>query len=530
MTAAKREAIANAAGRCERYHHGVRSALIGGRTGIRERGTDRVETIYGLFSEQVAARADAVAVEDEIRSLTFAELDALAATVQGLIPADAGRVGVVMDHGAMQIAAIMGVLRAGAAYVPVEPNFPEDRIRFMMGDCGAGAIVTQAEYAGRLAGIAPLALVHPNTGPSGTLPEPARSRPEDLAYVLYTSGSTGRPKGVAVEQRNVCHYACAFNREFHNGPGDVMLQHSVCSFDIFVEEVLASLLNGASLAIPSAATKDDLGSLMSFIEGHGVTMLSGFPYLLMEMNELPEIPSSLRLLISGGDVLRASYVANLVGKAAVYNTYGPSETTVCATYFRCLPGAELADGTYPVGHAVSGAGVHILDDDLKPVAQGETGEICITGGGVSRGYIGNADRQAAYFTEAPDGTRIYRSGDMGYELPSGDIAFLRRKDTQVMVWGRRVETEGVESVLCGCDEVKAGVVRSYQDERGLASYLVAYYVASDDVTEEVLRAEMAKRLPPYMIPERFVELQKMPLTPNGKVDDDALPRVERRSA
>lgn len=485
-----------------------------------------VDTIYELFARQVGKHPDLVAVEDEFRSVTFDELDALAATVQGRLPEGAWRVGVVMEHGVEQVAAIMGILRAGAAYVPVEPSFPCERIRFMMNDSQVDCIVTQSSFASRFADWECIVI------DQGVIADGVRipiriAESDHLAYVLYTSGSTGRPKGVAVEQRNVCHYARAFNAEFSNGPGDKMLQHSVCSFDIFVEEVLASLLNGAAVAVPSEAVKSNVESLLGFIEDRGVTMLSGFPYLLMELNDAPAIPKCLRLMISGGDVLRASYVNNLVDEVAVYNTYGPSETTVCSNYFHCLPGTELDDGTYPVGHAVKGARVSILDDDLGRVPAGTVGEICISGRGVSRGYIGNSDGQATYFVNDFNGTRIYRSGDLGYELPSGDIAFLHRKDNQVMVWGRRVEPDEVETVLCLCDGVKMGVIRAYLDGRGLASYLVAYYVADGDATEDDLRDQMLKTLPEYMIPERFVRLDDMPLTPNGKVDLQALPRVER---
>ncbi|MCR5845529.1 MAG: amino acid adenylation domain-containing protein [bacterium] len=489
------------------------------------------QTVFEMFAAQVAARPDALAVQGEDRALTFSQLERMAAAIQSLLPAKVQRVGIIMDHGVEMIAAILGVLRAGAAYVPVEPSFPDARIRFMMQDCQADCILAHAEYAHRFDGIGSVPIVaieHGFEAKAATdAVAPVLVQPSDLAYVLYTSGSTGRPKGIAIEQRNVCHYARAFHHEFQNGPGDVMLQHSVCTFDIFVEEVFATLLNGAALAIPTPETRNSVEELMAFIERLGVTMVSGFPYLLMEMNDLATIPASLRLLISGGDVLRTSYVANLVDKVAVYNTYGPSETTVCSNYFRCTPGSELADGTYPIGHAVLGATVRILDGSLQPVPTGTVGEICIGGDGVGRGYIGHANMHATSFAERPDGTRLYRSGDLGYELPNGDIAFVHRKDNQVMVWGQRVEPDGVQSVLCECAGVKTGVVRAYPDERGMASYLTAYYVADGDVSEGQIRVQMAAELPAFMVPELFVRLERMPLTANGKVDVEALPKVER---
>ena len=165
-------------------------------------------------------------------------------------------------------------------------------------------------------------------------------------------------------------------------------------------------------------------SLMAFVERHNVTMLSGFPYLLAEMNHLDSIPKSLRLLISGGDVLRGHHVNNLLEKAEVYNTYGPSETTVCASYYRCRDGQVLSDGTYPIGHPVLGASVKILDRDGNEVPQGEKGEICIFGNGVSNGYAGAHEEENKAFVILPDGTRMYHSGDLGYILPDGNIGFL----------------------------------------------------------------------------------------------------------
>ncbi|MFR1638931.1 MAG: AMP-binding protein [Eggerthellaceae bacterium] len=217
----------------------------------------------------------------------------------------------------------------------------------MMRDAGVDAVLANSTYRDK-ASAAPCIVVDRGMEAEAVSLDSAAT-PDDLAYILYTSGSTGTPKGVAVRNRNVCHYVRAFQNEFHPDATDTMLQYAACSFDIFVEEVFATLLSGAALAMPSPETKQDIRSLMDFVEKHEVTEISGFPYLLLDMNRLPSIPACLRLLISGGDVLRARYIENLVGKAEVYNTYGPSETTVCASYCRCNGQPPLPDGTYPVG-------------------------------------------------------------------------------------------------------------------------------------------------------------------------------------
>ena len=482
-----------------------------------------METVYAMFAKKVQENPGARAVYDADRQLSRAELDRLADTIAGRLPLGVKRVGIVMDHSVEMIAAILAVLKLGAAYVPAEPSFPDDRIRFMLADGEVSAVITNPQYAARLAGFDTI-LVERGllaSGPSAV----CRAASEDLAYILYTSGSTGKPKGVAVRNRNVCHYVKAFCHEFRPDEADTMLQYSVCSFDIFVEEVFAALLSGAALAIPSAADRQDIGSLMAFVERHQVTMLSGFPYLLLEMNHLAAIPSCLRLLISGGDVLRAAYIDRLLPQADIYNTYGPSETTVCTAYYHCNGQAPLPDGTYPVGKAVLGSKLVLLDRNLEPVAAGKTGEICILGGGVAVGYTGNRQIENQAFVTQPDGQILYRSGDMGYVLPDGNIAFLHRKDTQVMILGKRVETAEVESVLCQCPEIKKAVVKAYSDEKHL-SYLVAYIVMKErGTTLSVIRQEMARFLPEYMIPEFFVRLQDLPLNANGKVDGKALPVV-----
>lgn len=469
------------------------------------------KTIYGRFSRWVERQPDAVAIVEDGRSVSYRELDVMANAIMSKFYSKGyAAVGVVMTHGIEMIAAMLAVLKSGAAYIPGELSLPRNRIDYMMRNAGVEFVITD-HYCRSL----------PET-PS--LPD--RSVADGAAYILYTSGTSGRPKGVVVENHSVVNYAEAFENEFHVAPGDVMLQYSVCSFDIFVEEVFTTLLNGATLAIPSEETHEGkLSDLMAFCERHGVTEISGFPYLLADMNRYRCYPKKLRLLISGGDVARASYISWLKDKDfVIYNTYGPSETTVCATYFRIDDAEPLEDGTYSVGKAVKGVEVRILDDGLQEVADGEIGEICILGEGVSRGYLGNPPEQVNFITLA-DGRRMYRSGDLGYRLPDGGIAFLHRKDKQVMILGKRVEPEEVENVLNESPCVERGVVRAFTDEQGLA-YLTAYFVPSHkNCRISRIKEFLCSRLADFMVPEFFVKMDEIPLTVRGKVNDRLLPVV-----
>ena len=261
-----------------------------------------------------------------------------------------------------------------------------------------------------------------------------------------------------------------------------------------------------------------------------MTMISGFPYLLAELNHLPHIPACLRLLISGGDILRGAYVDRLLKQAEVYNTYGPSETTVCASYYRCNGGTVLKDGTYPIGKPVTGAKIFIIGADGTELADGETGEICIYGDGVSNGYIGDHAEENKAFEHTSNRNIVYHSGDLGYFLPNGDLAFLRRKDTQVMIYGKRVEVMEVEARLYQCNGVEQAVVRAFTDEDGL-SYMTAYIVPSaQDMRVSQVRKELSENLAAFMIPEYIVKMPQIPLNSNGKPDTARLPVVMKADA
>lgn len=485
-------------------------------------------TIKELWDEQVKTRPDDIAVIDPDRSLTFREMDELSCTIAAMFPAvDAPRdgrvrcVGIVMDHTAEMIAAILAVLKAGMAYVPAEPSFPVERIRYMMEESQIEFFITNPHYTALFDTVSEVVISVPLALRAGACKDirPAVVRPEDPAYILYTSGTTGRPKGVVATNGNVTHYVEAFADEFHPGPGDRMLQYSVCSFDIFVEEVFTTLLNGATLVIPPAAAKDNIHRLLAFCNREHITEISGFPYLLLEFNKIGRLPDSLRLLISGGDVLRGSYIDKLRDRGVmIYNTYGPSETTVCATYQRCDNIPPLPDGTFPLGHAVKGSRVEIID-----------GEICIFGDGVTLGYLREVP-ESSNFVTLPDGGRMYRSGDLGYLLPDGTLGFLHRKDTQVMILGKRVECEEVENVLNGCKGVENALVCAYTDNNSL-SYLVAYIVEEPHIRFSLreVKNEMAEHLASFMIPEFFVKMRSFPMTPNGKPDRNQLPVVLKDS-
>lgn len=470
-----------------------------------------IKTIYSRFSRWVAIQPDAPAVREDGRSATYRELDVMANSIMSkFYEKQYPVVGLVMSHGVEMIAAMLAVLKSGAAYIPAEPSLPEERIGYMMRTAGADFVITD-DYCRDLPRVEML---------------PDRSKSDGAAYILYTSGTSGRPKGVVVENHSVVNYAEAFETEFHVGPGDVMLQYSVCSFDIFVEEVFTTLLNGAAIAVPPAEIRDgSISALMDFCGRHNVTEISGFPYLLADMNRAGSYPPKLRLLVSGGDVIRAPYISWLKDRDfVIYNTYGPSETTVCASYFRVDNAEPLDDGTYPIGKPVKGVGIKILDNDLDEVGVGQTGEICIFGEGVSRGYLGNPPEQHNFVTLG-DGVRMYRSGDLGYRLPDGNIAFLRRKDRQVMILGKRVEPEEVENVLNESPCVERGVVRAFNDELGLA-YLTAYFVPSRKNCQlSRIRQFLRSRLADFMVPEFFVRMDEIPLTARGKVNERALPVV-----
>ncbi|UCH98534.1 MAG: amino acid adenylation domain-containing protein [Candidatus Aminicenantes bacterium] len=472
-------------------------------------------------------------------------------------------VGVMVERSVEMIIGLLGILKAGSAYLPIEPDYPEERINYMLADSSAKLLVTtsilakEGERARRWEGEKIFIdvenrLACPTFGNSplerGAPKGRGVSKPAaNLAYIIYTSGTTGKPKGVVVEHGNLITYLNAFANEFQLHANDIVIQQASFAFDAFVEEMYPVLIKGGRLAIPAKKDIQDMDRLSGFIAKHNVTMITCSPLMLNELNQRPLISgSSIRIFISGGDRLKASYVDRLVqmGNAVVYNTYGPTETTVCASYYRCSSLDNVGSPGVSIGKPITNYRVYILDSygNLLPV--GVTGELCVTGAGVARGYLNHPEMTAEKFDrdkrkKVPGkrinrsyksyrsyiSKKIYKTGDLARWQWDGTIEFIGRIDGQVKIRGFRIELEEIESQLSGHTEIDQAVVLSKEDQTA-EKYLCAYFVSRRAIPVSELRDYLLKALPDYMIPAYFVRLEEIPLTANGKVDRKALPVPE----
>lgn len=486
------------------------------------------ETVNSLFEQQVALTPDNIALVSGNRQVTYKELNEEAnKRAYYLISrhiAEEDFIAVVMEHSPDMIIDIFAIMKSGAAYIAIEPTFPKERINYIIEQAGVKQVFTQHKYKNIFHKHDNLIYEDETYNSFPTHNTVNVNDGNNAIYVLYTSGTTGTPKGVVVEQHNVCNYVKAFKKEFQITAQDRMLQNSVCTFDIFTEELYPILLTGGTLVIAGEDDKSSIKHLVNLIERENITIISGFPYLLNDMNNY-KIPTGLKIAISGGDVLRKEHVNNLLGKVAVYNTYGPTETTVCASYYR-YDTDELASNTVPIGTPVYGTEIYVLDENLCRVKPLQLGEICIAGNGVTRGYLNNQEETRKSFIENPfkNGEKMYLSGDLGYLKADGNIEFVRRKDEQVMIGGKRVEPLEVESVMHKYHGIDNTIITSRLDSDGYP-YLLAYYSSKVDIKLNDLKQYLNKYLPEFMIPDFFIKLDYLPKTESGKIDRRHLPVV-----
>lgn len=489
----------------------------------------RHTTLHQWFEEQVEKTPDHVAVigAGTNAPVTYRELNTaanqLARRLRQLGAQPGLAIGLLADPSYPMVAGILGILKSGAAYLPIDTDYPDERIEFMMNDSGASILLITtllkrlSWFHGQI-----LNLDDPQVWSGETDNLEPSSGPGDLAYIIYTSGTTGRPKGVLVEHRQVTAYLEAFFHQFAIDANDVSIHLTSIAFDAFVEEFYPVLLNGGTFGIPGKNDMMDISRLAEFIRQHRVTMIDCTPLMLNEFNrlELNDL-ESVRIIISGGDVLKPGYVNRLKETGNVYNTYGPTESTVCATYYHYTASSNLEN--IPIGKPIKNYNLYILDEinQLQPVGVG--GEIGVSGAGVTRGYLNRVELTHDRFIPDPVylRQRMYRSGDRGRWLEDGNIEFLGRVDRQVKIRGYRIEIGEIEKRILEFPRVSQAVVMVREEGDG-EKYLCAYVVPAD-LDEVELRHFLVIRIPDYMIPQFFVRLEQLPLTASGKIDTRALP-------
>jgi amino acid adenylation domain-containing protein len=499
-------------------------------------------TIVQWFEDQVNQTPQALALIDGSAQFTYTELNQranqLAHYLHSLNVQPGELVAVSMGRSVDLIVAFWGILKAGAAYVPLDPTYPHERRAYKLKDAQVQVILTQEtllttlpEHQARVVRVDhdwPTIARQAITNPSYC------TDPESLAYVLYTSGSTGNPKGVMVKHCGVVNHAAAIAREFALQPGDRMLQFSNIGFDIIVEELYPTLVSGATLVLRPEEIASSIRSFLDFISAQEITILelpTAFWHELVNSLVTLEqmLPEMVRLVCVGGEkASRTAYQQwrNHVHPAVRWiNTYGPTETTVSATWFDPVKeGYDPEAGEIPIGKPLPNVAVYVLDDNQQPVAIGATGELCIGGPGVAQGYLNLPDRTKERFIEIPGrSTRLYRTGDQVRFRADGQLEFIGRIDFQVKIRGFRIELTEIEAKLEAHPQLRQVVVLA--KERAGTKYLVGYVVpmVGADLSAKALGNWLQDKLPNYMVPSQWVMLENLPLTPNGKVDRKALP-------
>ena len=499
----------------------------------------RAELLHELFERSADLQPGQIALACREERMTYGELEARANQLaRYLRKRGVGRgmtVGLLLPRSLDVLVGLLGALKAGAAYVPLDADYPPERIQFILEDCGVTAVVSVTALAPKLGSIAARAVWLDAQAQEIVAESDARitrqetgTTPEDVGYVIYTSGSTGRPKGVQIEHRSVCHLVRAEGAIFQVRPEDRVYQGFSIAFDASVEEVWLAFFARATLVVGTREMVFSGPGLSQQLADAGITVFSTVPTQLAMMTD---DVASVRLLILGGEVCPPDLVRRWArpGRRLI-NTYGPTEATVIATWVELQPGQPVT-----IGRPVPNYHVCLLDESLRPVPAGQPGELCIGGIGLARGYVGREDLTRERFIlhpgarADPEPPRLYRTGDLARFTAAGELEFLGRLDSQVKLRGYRIELSEIESALLSCPGVGAAAVAVREDLPGVPQ-LGGYIVPAPDrlPVEAELKRALGARLPGYMVPAFIEVVDRLPMLPSGKVDRRALPAPRPR--
>lgn len=507
---------------------------------------DRIELckkacLHQLFEAQAAKTPDAVAAEFRGEQMSYRQLNERANQLANYLQKQGvGReslVGICVERSFEMLVAIYGVLKAGAGYVPLDPNYPRDRIAFMIDDADMPVIVTQEKLAPELPATAQLLCMDrdwPRITEQSTAAPQIQPVPDNVALVIYTSGSTGNPKGVMIEHRSLVNYAMSAGQVYSMTAADRTLQFGSLSFDMSAEEIFVTLSSGGALVLRTDEMISSGRDFFAFCEANRISVLdlpTAYWHELTDAlaDEGLRLPESVRVVIIGGEKAAADRVArwhqHTDDRVRLINSYGPTEITIAATYCDLKPSPAITAGVVPIGRPLPNTSLYVLDQSLRLAPTGVPGELYVGGPGVARGYLNRSDLTLERFIPNPvsndPSERLYKTGDIVRYRANGELEFLGRIDSQVKIRGFRVELEEIERALRRVEGVMDCVVILREDhDKRLIAYIVAGKIPpriSD------LRNYLKARLPAYMVPAAFEMIDELPLMPNGKIDRRALP-------
>lgn len=479
--------------------------------------------IINMFQKQVEQRKNEIAIWFEDNKITYQELDKksdiLASALIKNNTKQGDIIGILLPRSIDLFICILGILKAGGIYLPIDVEFPDNRIHYMLTNSNAKFCITNSEQAKRVKCTLPLLFDDIINLPLLEKLTTYNIKNTDGCYIIYTSGSTGEPKGVLATHSNVVNYVFAFQNEFRLTESDIVLQQFTPSFDAFVEEFYPALLSGAKIFSVSKNTIYNFKKLENYINTYHISLISCSPLLLNELNKLEPL-KSVKTFISGGDALKSSFYSNLITYANVYNTYGPTETTVCSLYHKCKLNDE---NVIPIGKTIANYKNFIMNENNQLLPKGELGELHIGGNGITKGYLNNKELTNSKFIKANSiHEKVYKTGDLCRINSNNDVEFYGRKDTQLKIRGYRISLDEIEKMINQYPGVSNSVVIDFEESSN-QKRLCAYYVCVINISSKEIQEYLEKVLPHYMIPSIYYRIDSIPMTINGKVDKKQLP-------